>query len=46
MDNARKPYVEKFKKIGNNVLSVIIYATDKDGNYCPLNEDWDNTIIS
>ena len=31
---SRKPYVEKLKKIGNNVLSVNIYATDKDGNYC------------
>ena len=36
---SRKPYVEKLKKIGNNVLSVNVYATDKDGNYCPLNED-------
>ena len=36
----RKLYVEKLKKIGLNVLSVITYATDKDGNYCPLREDY------
>jgi len=37
---SRKPYVEELKKIGNKVLSVNVYATDKDGNYCPQNEDW------
>ena len=37
---SRYPYVEKFKKIGNKVLGVNVYVTDKDGNYCPLSEEY------
>tara|TARA_B110000438_G_scaffold302565_1_gene360628 strand:+ start:5339 stop:6379 length:1041 start_codon:yes stop_codon:yes gene_type:complete len=37
---SRKSYVEQFKKIGNKVLSVNTYITNKDKNYCPLSEEY------
>jgi hypothetical protein len=37
--NGRKKVVEKFKKNGNNVLSIKTYKTDKDGNHYPLDKD-------
>ena len=38
--NGRKEIIEKFKKNGNNVLSIKAYKTDKDGNHYPLHKDW------
>ena len=36
---SRKNIIEKFKKNGNNVLCVHTYATDKNGNHYPLDEE-------
>ena len=37
--NSRKTPIEMFKKNGNNVLSIHVYATDKNGNHYPLSKD-------
>jgi len=36
---ARQKVIERFKKNGNNVLSINVYRTDKDGNHDPLDKD-------
>ena len=41
--NARRLAVERFKKNGNNVLSINVYVTDKDGNHYPLNKEWETS---
>ena len=40
---ARKHVIERFKKNSNNVLSINLYATDKDGNHYPLNKEWETS---
>jgi hypothetical protein len=37
--NNRKKVIERFKKNGNNVISVNVYQTNKDGNHYPLTKD-------
>ncbi len=39
--NARKLIIENFKKCGSKTLSITVYATDKNGNLYPLNEEWE-----
>lgn len=41
--NNRKKVIERFKKNGNNVLGINIYATDKDGNHFPLKKEWETS---
>ena len=38
--SGRKKVIERFKKNGNNVISVNVYETNKDGNHYPLSKDW------
>ena len=40
---ADQKVIERFKKNGNNVLSVNPYVTDKDGNHYPLSKDWETS---
>lgn len=39
----RQKVIERFKKNGNNVLSINVYGTDKDGNHYPLSKDWETS---
>ena len=41
--NSRKLWIERFKKNGNNVLSLNPHATDKDGIHFPLNKEWETS---
>lgn len=41
--NSMKKYIEMFKKNGNNVISVDVYATDKDGNHYPMSKIWETS---
>ena len=40
---SRPKVIERFKKNGNNVLSVSVYGTDKDGNHYSLVKDYETS---